>query len=288
MVAICRTSNRSLFRNIQFPDIVLSLCGLAKYLNFSCSLPSNCVFTNSLYVFTTDRWDLYAVVQSTLTRSLGSQIQRFIGNTATLLIIGLFRNLSFPRGTVADCQSKAGGNRRTLSRTPPCLMLRLWQGLTNIYNLFHTRDLTPAMSPRSVKNLRMKQKLATGAFSNCAACIANWIWSSGTPTAGLTSTWATTSTKSKPCPKTTASATPSAPLPARKSCVACWPLTTTARPSKPLPHLSRKNAAKKLPNLITPNTDFFNKLSGRWIVCQIVRLIVFFERLFVSPLTQDK
>ena len=37
----------------------------SKFLNFSLA-PSSYVFTHALKVFTTDRWDLYAVVQSTL------------------------------------------------------------------------------------------------------------------------------------------------------------------------------------------------------------------------------
>jgi N-6 DNA Methylase len=36
-----------------------------KYLNFS-AVPANCVYLNTVDVFTTDRWDLYAVIQSTL------------------------------------------------------------------------------------------------------------------------------------------------------------------------------------------------------------------------------
>lgn len=36
-----------------------------KYLNFS-AVPTTYVFTDALNVFTTDRWDLYAVVQSTI------------------------------------------------------------------------------------------------------------------------------------------------------------------------------------------------------------------------------
>ena len=48
---------------------LLNRCFIAaattKYLNFS-AFPTSHVFLNTTYVFTTDRWDLYAVVQSTL------------------------------------------------------------------------------------------------------------------------------------------------------------------------------------------------------------------------------
>ena len=47
----------------------LGFCFLAaattKYLNFSRA-PAGPIFLNTLYVFTTDRWDRYAVVQSTI------------------------------------------------------------------------------------------------------------------------------------------------------------------------------------------------------------------------------
>jgi hypothetical protein len=50
---------------IQSLDRCFVTARVTKHMNFS-SLPTNYVYLNNLYVFTTDRWDLYAVVQSTV------------------------------------------------------------------------------------------------------------------------------------------------------------------------------------------------------------------------------
>ena len=76
---------------------MLCRSGDNEYLNFS-ALPTNYVFTHALYVFTTDRWDLYAVVQSTSARSLGAQIQWRAGDTTALLALGCFDTFPSPKG----------------------------------------------------------------------------------------------------------------------------------------------------------------------------------------------
>ena len=116
---------------------------VSKYLNFSV-LPSNYIYTNSLYIFATDRWDLYAVVQSTLhevwARKYSGSLETRLRYTPT----DCFDTFPFPEGlwqtpspALADLGERYHEHRRALMR-------QLWLGLTDIYNLFHTRDLTPA------------------------------------------------------------------------------------------------------------------------------------------------
>ena len=114
-----------------------------KHLNFS-ALPINAVFTQALKVFTTDRWDLYAVVQSNLHEIWARKYSGALETRLRYSPSDCFDTFPFPEGlwqtanpTLADIGERYHGHRCALMR-------QLWLGLTNIYNLFHTRDLTPA------------------------------------------------------------------------------------------------------------------------------------------------
>lgn len=114
-----------------------------KYLNFSAA-PTNYVFLNTLYVFTTDRWDLYAVVQSTLHEVWARKYSGALKQDLRYSPSNCFETFPFPEGlwqtpnpTLADLGAAYHEHRRALMRA-------LWLGLTDLYNLFHTRDLTPA------------------------------------------------------------------------------------------------------------------------------------------------
>ena len=114
-----------------------------KYLNFS-STPTNCVFSHALYVFTTDRWDLYSVVQSTIHEVWA---RKYSGSLETRLRYSpsdCFETYPFPSGLwqLANPQIAAIGEEYHEHRRK--LMLELWLGLTDIYNLFHSKKLTSA------------------------------------------------------------------------------------------------------------------------------------------------
>lgn len=124
--------------------------GTTKHLNFSAS-PTSRVFLQNVYVFTTDRWDLYAVVQSTVhelwARKYSGALETRLHYTPT----DCYLNYPFPVGlwqtanpTLATLGERYHEHRRAL-------MKMLWLGLTNIYNLFHTRDLTPVEVARVSK-----------------------------------------------------------------------------------------------------------------------------------------
>ncbi len=125
----------------------LSRCFVAvwvsKYLNFSTQ-PTSIVFTNSLYVFATDRWDLYAVVQSTLHEVWARKYSGALETRLRYSPTDCFDTFAFPEGLwqTADLALATIGERYHEHRK--ALMLSLWLGLTDIYNLFHTRELSPA------------------------------------------------------------------------------------------------------------------------------------------------
>ncbi|MCQ3923388.1 MAG: restriction endonuclease [Rhodocyclaceae bacterium] len=115
----------------------------SKYLNFSAS-PTDYIFTEALKVFTTDRYDLYAVVQSTLHEVWARKYSGALETRLRYSPSDCFETFPFPAGlwqtanpALADLGAAHHEHRRALMR-------QLWLGLTDIYNLFHTRDLTPA------------------------------------------------------------------------------------------------------------------------------------------------
>ena len=118
-----------------------------KYLNFS-AMPTRCVYTHALFVFTTDRWDLYAVVQSTIHEVWARKYSGALETRLRYSPSDCFETYAFPGGLwqTANPALAAIGERYHEHRKS--LMLSLWLGLTDIYNLFHARDLSPAKVAR--------------------------------------------------------------------------------------------------------------------------------------------
>jgi hypothetical protein len=152
------TNNRALYREVWWvyaerrPGLVAAIRTLprgfvaartTKYLNFS-AVPTNYVFTDALYVFATDRWDLYAVVQSTLHEVWARKYSGALETRLRYSPSDCFETFAFPESLwqTANLALAAIGERYHEHRKS--LMLSLWLGLTDIYNLFHARDLTPA------------------------------------------------------------------------------------------------------------------------------------------------
>jgi hypothetical protein len=112
-----------------------------KYLNFS-SLPSDMVFHQTVKVFTTDRWDLYSVVQSTLHEVWARKYSGALETRLRYSPSECFETFPFPdalwqttNSRLVDLGTRYHDHRRAL-------MQQLWLGLTDIYNLFHACDLT--------------------------------------------------------------------------------------------------------------------------------------------------
>jgi hypothetical protein len=116
---------------------------VTKYLNIS-SVSTNTVFAETIKIFTTDRWDLYAVVQSTLHEVWARKYSGALKQDLRYSPSKCFNTFPFPTGQwrTPNPSLAAAGERYHEHRR--ALMLQLWLGLTDVYNLFHTRDLTPA------------------------------------------------------------------------------------------------------------------------------------------------
>jgi hypothetical protein len=117
---------------------------VSKYLSFT-QLPTDLIFTNSLYVFTTDRWDLFCAVQSTLhevwARKYSGTLETRLRYTPT----DCFETFAFPDDLWRAVNPDLASIGERYHQHRKSLMLSFWLGLTDIYNLFHARNLSPAM-----------------------------------------------------------------------------------------------------------------------------------------------
>jgi hypothetical protein len=139
-----------LTRAIQNLPRCFAACCHTKHLNFS-AMPTGYVFTHALYIFATDRWDLFTVVQSTLHEVWA---RKYSGSLETRLRYSpskCFDTFVFPVGLWQKAAPGLAelGERYHVQRRELMLALRL--GLTKIYNLFHARDLSPEVVARVSK-----------------------------------------------------------------------------------------------------------------------------------------
>ena len=133
-----------LYSRIRHLKLCFAVTRVTKYLNFS-SAPTNFIFTDRLYVLTSDRWDLYLIVQSTIheiwARKYSGSLKQDLNYSPT----ECFVTYPFPTDlwqTANPTLATIGEQYHEYRRS---LMLHLWLGLTDIYNLFHNRNLSPCI-----------------------------------------------------------------------------------------------------------------------------------------------
>ena len=144
-----------------------------KHLNFS-AFPIDIFVSDSIYVFTTDRWDLYAVVQSTLHEVWARKYSGALKQDLRYSPSDCFDTFPFPNGLWQIANPPLGRPRRTLPRTPPrpdeAPLARPHRHLQPVpHPRPHPR---PGRQSQQETGCR-KPKPATRASSNCAASTAN-------------------------------------------------------------------------------------------------------------------
>ena len=136
--------NEVCYQNLRSLDKCFVAAATTKHLSFS-AMPTDYIFTHALYVFTTDRWDLFAVVQSTLHEVWARKYSGSLKQDLRYSPSKCFDTFAFPAGLwqAANPNLAELGERYHTHRK--ALMQLLWLGLTKVYNLFHARDLSPEM-----------------------------------------------------------------------------------------------------------------------------------------------
>lgn len=133
-----------LYAQIKNTDRCFVAAATTKHLSFS-AVATDQIFTHALFVLAQNRWDIFSIVQST-THEVWAR--KYSGSLETRLRYSpsdCFGTFPFPKGlwqTTIPALVDVGERYHEYRRT---LMLRLWLGLTDIYNLFHNRDLNPAI-----------------------------------------------------------------------------------------------------------------------------------------------
>jgi len=123
-------------------DVCFVASSTTKYLSFVAT-PTNYIFTKALYVFTTDRWDQFAVVQSTVHEVWARKYSGALKQDLRYSPSKCFDTFPFPEGQWQNVNAVLAKLGERYHEHRRALMLQLWLGLTDIYNLFHTKDLTP-------------------------------------------------------------------------------------------------------------------------------------------------
>jgi len=142
-----------LYRGISSIPRCFVAAATTKYLNFS-EAPTDRIFANTIYVFTTDRWDHYAVVQSTIHEVWARKYSGALKQDLRYSPSKCFDTFAFPAGQwqMPNPDLALIGERYYEHRR--YLMLRLWLGLTDIYNLFHARDLEGRLAALHAKRAK--------------------------------------------------------------------------------------------------------------------------------------
>ena len=112
-----------------------------KHLNFS-AMPTDYVYSHALFVFTTDRWDLFAVVQSTLHEVWARKYSGSLKQDLRYSPSKCFDTFPFPAGLWQAASLRLTELGECYHTHRKELMQFLCLGLTKIYNLLHDRDLS--------------------------------------------------------------------------------------------------------------------------------------------------
>ena len=142
-----------LYKNLENLPCCFVTARTTKHLSFS-AMPTDIVFSDALYVFTTDRWDFFALVQSTLHEVWARKYSGSLKQDLRYSPSKCFDTFAFPTGLWqnADIALADLGKRYHTHRKQ--IMCSLWLGLTKIYNLFHACDLSPEIVAKVSKKDR--------------------------------------------------------------------------------------------------------------------------------------
>lgn len=124
-----------------------------KHLNFS-ALPTDYIHTHAIKVLASDRWDVYALVQSTFHEVWA---RKYSGSLETRLRYSptdCFETYAFPEGQWDRPNSVLAAMGERYHEHRRALMRLVWLGLTDIYNLFHD----PAVNSNWQEDKKTKSK----------------------------------------------------------------------------------------------------------------------------------
>lgn len=135
---------RKLTENLRHIKYCFVAARTTKHLNFLAA-STNYIYTSQTYILTSDRWDLYSIVQSTIHEAWARKYSGSLGATLNYSPTDCFETFSFLEEIWQKINPTLAAIGENYHEYRSALMLHLWLGLTDIYNLFHNRDLAPAI-----------------------------------------------------------------------------------------------------------------------------------------------
>ena len=131
-----------LYNNIRSLPRCFAAARTTKHLSFS-AMPTHYVYSDALYVFTTDRWDLFTVIQSSLHEAWARKYSGSLKQDLRYSPSKCFDTFAFPSSLWQSADSRLAEIGECYHTHRKKLMHFLWLGLTKTYNLFHDPDLAP-------------------------------------------------------------------------------------------------------------------------------------------------
>lgn len=129
------------------------LAATTKHLNV-VEMPAQAVYTHALRVLATDRWDIFTVAQSSIHEVWARKYSGALKQDLRYSPSKCFDTFAFPDGLwqtpsagLAEIGERYHEHRRKL-------MLSLWLGLTDVYNLFHSRELEEDLAKHFAKRAK--------------------------------------------------------------------------------------------------------------------------------------
>lgn len=124
-----------------------------KHLAFSAA-STDVILSEALKIFTTDRWDHFAVVQSTVHEVWARKYSGALKQDLRYSPSDCFETFAFPAGQWQHPNPDLAAIGAAYHEHRRDLMLRLWLGLTDIYNLFHAPDLEARLATLHAKRAK--------------------------------------------------------------------------------------------------------------------------------------
>jgi SAM-dependent methyltransferase len=139
-----------LYESIRQLEHVLVIPQTARWLTVSC-VPNQGVFAFGLAVVTTDRLDILAVLQSCWHYEWVKRYSSSLKTDLRYTPSDCFETFPFPRDLWQGPNSALAQIGKRYHEHRRRVMRELWLGLTDVYNMFHARDLSPELVAKASK-----------------------------------------------------------------------------------------------------------------------------------------
>jgi hypothetical protein len=111
-----------------------------KYLTLSAYKP-NALASEALKIFTSDRWDLFAILQSSTHEVWARKYSGALGQTLRYSPSKCFETFAFPSNALENVNEALANLGEKYHEHRRAIMLSLWIGLTDVYNLLHSQNV---------------------------------------------------------------------------------------------------------------------------------------------------